>query len=203
MFNIRIPRRDLVSVEHSDQVKEKIVGTSPLITNVNVTISIGDLRVQFNGSADSVITSVISFLTKQIPTLELANKISLNYTVSDLIEAYSDIIKITPEGPRIFPTLDGLEVRRFSDKQIVALQLVASRIAKGLGKSDDDRLRMSDLQSATGLKSKSISSRLSELIKVGYAERDVVKNGGELPAYRITTSGISWLNTVLTKRKKT
>jgi hypothetical protein len=194
-----------VSIEHSDPGNEEIVSTTDDAadpkTNVNVTISIGDIRVQFNGSADSIITSVISFLTKQIPTLELANRISLNYTIAELIQSYSDIIKITPEGPRIFPILDGVELK-LSDKQIVALQLVASRIAKGLGKSEDDRLRMADLQTATGLKSKSISSRLSELVKIGYVQRDVVRNGGDLPAYRITTSGISWLNSILAKRKK-
>jgi len=191
-----------VSIEHCDRRNEEIVSTAADPgTNVNVTISIGDIRVQFNGSADSVITSVISFLTKQIPTLALANRISLNYTTAELIQSYSDIIKITPEGPRVFPILDGVELK-FSDKQIVALQLVASRIAKGLGKSEDDRLRMPDLQIATGLKSKSISSRLSELVKIGYVHRDVVRNGGELPAYRITTSGISWLNSILAKRKK-
>jgi hypothetical protein len=191
-----------VSIEFSDRGKEEIVGTADPGTSVNVTISIGDIRVQFNGSADSVISSVISFLTKQIPALDLANRISLNYTISELIQSYSDIIKITPEGPRIIPLLDGVELRKFSDKQIVALQLVASRIAKGLGKIEDDKLRMSDLQSATGLKSKSISSRLSELVKVGYVQRDVVRDGSELPAYRITTAGISWLNSMLAKQKK-
>ena len=192
-----------MSIEFSDRGKEEIVGTADPGTSVNVTISIGDIRVQFNGSADSVISSVISFLTKQIPALDLANRISLNYTISELIQSYSDIIKITPEGPRIIPLLDGVELRKFSDKQIVALQLVASRIAKGLGKIEDDKLRMSDLQSATGLKSKSISSRLSELVKVGYVQRDVVRDGSELPAFRITTAGISWLNSMLAKRKKT
>jgi len=191
-----------VSIEYSDRGKEEIVGTVDPGTNVNVTISIGEIRVQFNGSADSVISSVISFLAKQIPALDLANRISLNYTITELIQSYSDIIKITPEGPRIIPILDGVELRKLSDKQIVALQLVASRIAKGLGKIEDDRLRMSDLQSATGLKSKSISSRLSELVKVGYVQREVVRDGGELPAYRITTAGINWLNSMLAKRKK-
>jgi DNA-binding MarR family transcriptional regulator len=191
-----------VSIEYSDRGKEEIVGTVDPGTNVNVTISIGDIRVQFNGSADSVISSVISFLTKQIPALDLANRISLNYTITELIQSYSDIIKITPEGPRIIPILDGVELRKLSDKQIVALQLIASRIAKGIGRIEDDRLRMSDLQSATGLKSKSISSRLSELVKVGYVQRDVVRDGGELPAYRITTAGINWLNSMLAKRKK-
>lgn len=191
-----------MSIEYSDRGKDEIVGTADPGTNVNVTISIGDIRVQFNGSADSVISSVISFLTKQIPALDLANKISLNYTITELIQSYSDIIKITPEGPRVIPILDGVELRKLSDKQIVALQLIASRIAKGIGRIEDDRLRMSDLQSATGLKSKSISSRLSELVKVGYVQRDVVRDGGELPAYRITTAGINWLNSMLAKRKK-
>lgn len=191
-----------MSIEYSDRGKDEIVGTADPGTNVNVTISIGDIRVQFNGSADSVISSVISFLTKQIPALDLANRISLNYTITELIQSYSDIIKITPEGPRVIPILDGVELRKLSDKQIVALQLIASRIAKGIGRIEDDRLRMSDLQSATGLKSKSISSRLSELVKVGYVQRDAVREGGELPAYRITTSGINWLNSMLAKRKK-
>jgi hypothetical protein len=191
-----------VSIEHSDRGNEDIVTTADRGTNVNVVISIGDIRVQFNGSADSVMTSVISFLTKQIPTLELANRISLNYTIAELIHSYSDIIKITPEGPRIISILDGVEVRKLPDKQTVALQLVASRIAKGLGKAEDDKLSMSDLQSMTGLKSKSISSRLSELVKLGYVQRDVMGDGGELPGYRITTTGINWLNYMIAKRKK-
>lgn len=191
-----------MSIEHSDRGNEDIVTTADRGTNVNVVISIGDIRVQFNGSADSVMTSVISFLTKQIPTLELANRISLNYTIAELIHSYSDIIKITPEGPRIISILDGVEVRKLPDKQTVALQLVASRIAKGLGKAEDDKLSMSDLQSMTGLKSKSISSRLSELVKLGYVQRDVMGDGGELPGYRITTTGINWLNYMIAKRKK-
>lgn len=191
-----------MSTEYSDPVKEEIVGTASSGTTVNVMVSIGDIRVQFNGSADSVMSSVITFLTKQIPTLDLANRISLNYTVTELIELYSDIIKITPEGPRIIPALDAVELRKLSDKQMVALQLVASRIAKGLAKIGDDRLHMSDLQSATGLKSKSISSRLSELVKAGYVKRDVVRDGTELPAYRITTAGISWLNSFLARWKR-
>jgi hypothetical protein len=41
------------------------------------------------------------------------------------------------------------------------------------------------------------------LVKVGYVQRDVVRDGSELPAYRITTAGINWLNSMLAKRKKT
>ena len=43
--------------------------------NINVSITVGDVRVQFNGSIDSVLTSVINFIAKQVPTLDLAKKI--------------------------------------------------------------------------------------------------------------------------------
>ena len=50
-----------MSIEFSDRGKGEIVGTADPGASVNVTISIGDIRVQFNGSADSVISSVIEF----------------------------------------------------------------------------------------------------------------------------------------------
>ena len=37
-----------MSIEYSDRGKEEIVGTVDPGTNVNVTISIGDIRVKFN-----------------------------------------------------------------------------------------------------------------------------------------------------------
>src|ERR687886_379703 len=101
--------------------------------NVNVSITIGDVKVQFNGSANSVMTSVITFLAKQVPTIDLAKKISLNYAVTELIDTYSNLIKITPEGPRVIPQLGESEIKKLSDKEMVALQLIASKIAKDLG----------------------------------------------------------------------
>jgi hypothetical protein len=43
-----------------------------LDSNVNVSVIVGDIKVQFNGSAESVLTSVITFLTKQVPAIDLA-----------------------------------------------------------------------------------------------------------------------------------
>jgi DNA-binding MarR family transcriptional regulator len=170
--------------------------------NVNVSITIGDVKVQFNGSANSVMTSVITFLAKQVPTIDLAKKISLNYAVTELIDTYSNLIKITPEGPRVIPQLGESEIKKLSDKEMVALQLIASKIAKDLGKVGDDRMEISEIQSAMMLNPKSVSSRLSELVKAGYVVRDNVKNGTESAAYRITTSGIHWLSSTIAKKIK-
>jgi predicted transcriptional regulator len=160
--------------------------------NVNVTVTVGDIKVQFNGSADSVMASVINFLSKQVPSMDLAKKISLNYTALELIETYGHLIKMTPEGPRIIPEGDA----RLSDKDMVSLQLVASKIAKDLGMSQDDAMQVAEIHASTALNPKSISSRISEMVKAGHVARDEKEPG----KYRITTAGIHWLNSTITKK---
>jgi hypothetical protein len=171
-------------------------------TNINASITLGDIKVQFNGSAESVLTSIINFMTKHIPTLDLAKRISLNYAVTDLIETYSNLIKITPEGPRVIIS-DPYElgIKKISDKEMVALQLIASKIAKDVGKILDDAMQASEIQSTTTLNPKSVSSRLSELVNAGYVVRDNTKDGiGSAIVYRISTSGIHWLTSTMIKR---
>ncbi|MEP0825607.1 MAG: hypothetical protein HRF40_08985, partial [Nitrososphaera sp.] len=107
-------------------------------SNVNVTVTVGDVKVQFSGSADSVMASVLGFLSKQVPSMDLARKISLNYSAQELIETYAHLIKITPEGPRVIPDSDS----KLSDKDMVALQLVAARIAKDIGKLQEDAMQV-------------------------------------------------------------
>jgi hypothetical protein len=160
--------------------------------NVHVIVTFGDVKVQFNGSAESVMASVINFLSKQVPSMDLAKKISLNYTAVELIETYAPLIKMTLEGPRVIPDSDA----KLSDKDMVALQLVAVKIAKDLGRLQDDAMQVSEIHSSTALNPKSISSRISEMVKAGHVARDEKEPG----KYRITTSGIHWLNSTIAKK---
>ena len=163
-------------------------------SNVSVSVTVGDVKVQFSGSAESVMASVMNFLSKQAPAMDLAKKISLNYSTQELIESYSAVIKLTPEGPRVIPD----QGTHLSDKDVVALQLIATRIAKDLGKSKDDAMQVSDIQEATALNPKSISSRISEMVKAGHVARDQ----DEASKYRITTAGMHWLNSAIAKKLK-
>lgn len=160
--------------------------------NVSVSVTVGDVKVQFSGTADSVMASVFNFLSKQVPSMDLAKRISLNYEVTELITKYAHLVKITPEGPRVIPDSG----TRLSDKDMVALQLVAARIAKDTGKAQDDAMQVSEIQSATALNPKSISSRISEMVKAGHVARDEKEPG----KYRITTAGIHWLNSIVEKK---
>jgi hypothetical protein len=162
--------------------------------NVAASVTVGEIKVQFTGSPELVLSSIISFLSKQVPSLDLAQKISLSYSSADLIEAYSQFVKITPEGPRVIPDQEV----RLSDKDIVALQLVASKIAKDLGRTQTEAMQVSELQAVTGLNPKSISSRISEMLKAGH----VVRDEAESSKYKVTTAGIHWLDSVVSKKTR-
>ncbi|MER5174788.1 MAG: hypothetical protein ABJB76_05250 [Candidatus Nitrosocosmicus sp.] len=168
---------------------------------INVSVQFGDIKVQYSGEPDNVTSSVMNFLSKNIPELILARKISLNYSVSELIDLYSSIIKITPEGPKILLDNGEIKNKKLSDKEIVMLFLLGSKIAFELGKISDKSSPIADIQATTNLNPKSISSRLSELVKAGYVYKSVNKeNQLELVVYGITTVGISWLNNIITKK---
>ena len=171
------------------------------IDDVSVSIQLNDIKVQFSVGPENVLLSTINFPTKHIPELRLAQKISLNYSVSELIDMYSSIIKITPEGPKILPNLGEIHNKKFSDKEIVMLFLLGSKIAYELGKIPEKSSPISDIQTTTNLNPKSISSRLSELVKVGYVTKSVNKETQtESVVYGITTIGIKWLNDVMNKK---
>jgi predicted transcriptional regulator len=170
------------------RTSQKLSGTE----NVSVQVTVGDVKVQFSGTAESVMASVFNFLSKQVPSMDLARKISLSYDADELVAKYAGLVKITPEGPRVIPDSDV----RLSDKDMVALQLVAARIAKETGKVQDDAMQVSDIQSATALNPKSISSRISEMVKAGHVARDEKEPG----KYRITTAGIHRLSSIVDKK---
>lgn len=161
--------------------------------NVSVSVTVGDVKVQFSGTAESVMASVFSFLSKQVPAMDIAKKISLDYDVAELMAKYAHLVKVTPEGPRVIPDADV----RLSDKDMVALQLVAARIARDAGRAQDDAMQVSEIQTATALNPKSISSRISEMVKAGHVARDEKEPG----KYRVTTAGIHWLNSIVEKKK--
>ncbi|MDP9290699.1 MAG: hypothetical protein M3P08_21225 [Thermoproteota archaeon] len=169
--------------------------------NVSVMITMGDVVVKFKGSPDSVIASMITFVKKHIPTLDLAQEILLSYSVSDIMHACSGLIKITPEGPRVVLQYDKNGIKRFSDKEIIGLHLVAARIVKDQEDLQQEGMQVSEIQLVTELNPKSISSRLSEMIKGGYVKKENRLDETESVIYRITTVGIHWLTSTITQKK--
>ncbi len=160
--------------------------------DLRVSVSYGDVKVEFSGSPEVVIRSIHEFVAKVVPNIDLARMISINYSLSDLIQTFKEFIRITPEGPRVW-----LQDKKLSDREVIMLQLVALKAASLTGKTGSDAMSIAEVQGATGLYPKTISSRLSELTKLAQVERIEADGGGR---YRITTVGISRLSEQLSKR---
>src|SRR5271157_1164935 len=117
--------------------------------------------------------SLHEFVSKVIPNMDLARTISVNFSLNDLIQMFKDYIRVTPEGPRVWS-----QDKKLSDRDVILLQLVASRVSSLSGKGTSDAMSVAEIQAATGLYPKTISSRLSELTKQTQVERIDAEGGG-------------------------
>ncbi len=161
---------------------------------LTISVSYRDAKVEFSGSPEVVMRSLHEFVSKVIPNMDLARTISVNYSLNDLIQTFKEYVRVTPEGPRVW-TQD----KKLSDRDVILLQLVAARIASLSGKSASDAMSVGEIESATGLYPKTISSRLSELTKSAHVERVDSESGGK---YRIATVGVNRLGEQLSKKFK-
>lgn len=157
-----------------------------------VTVSYGEVKVEFSGSPDVVFRSLHEFISKEVPNIDLAKSISVNYSLNDLIQIFKDYIRFTEEGPRVW-----VSEKKLSDKDVIALQLVAAKAAMLSGRAKSDDMNVSELQTATSLLAKTIGSRLSELNKSGAVDRLEGEGTGR---YRITTVGVHALQAQLAKK---
>lgn len=166
--------------------------SSSIERQLTVAVSYGEVKVEFSGSPDVVFSSLHEFISKEIPNIDLAKSISVNYSLNDLIQMFKDYIRFTEEGPRVW-----VQDRKLSDKDVIALQLVAAKAAMLSGKARSDDMNVLELQAATSLLAKTIGSRLSELNKSGAVDR---LDGEGTGRYRITTTGVHWLHGQLSKK---
>ncbi|MGA1974366.1 MAG: hypothetical protein ABSG92_01905 [Conexivisphaerales archaeon] len=151
---------------------------------VRVHINFDGFEADLIGTPQEVAVSFNNLMTKQIPALELAQTLMLNYSLSELTNIFQDYVRMTPEGPRVITDA------KLSDKMLLALQLVSLKIGLEAAKLSSDKATLQDLERLTGLNPKSISSRLSEMTKAGHADRLASDNG---VFYYITTTGVNWL----------
>ncbi len=159
---------------------------------LSVVVTYGEVKVEFSGSPDAVFSSLHEFISKEVPNIDLAKSISLNYSLNDLVQMFKEYIRFTEEGPRVWG-----QDKKLSDKDVIALQLVAAKAALLSGKAKSDDMNLAELQAATSLLTKTIGSRLSELNKSGAVDRLERDGTGR---YRITTTGVHWLHAQLSKK---
>ncbi|MEM4312084.1 MAG: hypothetical protein QXX95_06825 [Nitrososphaerales archaeon] len=161
---------------------------------LTLTLYYKDLKLEFKGSPSSVLRSLNEFIAKELPAYDLAKRISMSYSAQDLVNLFSEYIKDTPEGISVW-----LGNKKLADKQIISLQLIANKLAYELGRIKKFGLTSSEIYELTNLKPKTVSSRLSELTKLGYVIKESDEKG---TLYKISTQGIQWVKDAIKKKEE-
>ena len=116
------------------------------LTDILVSITLEATKIDFKGEPNAVLASINEFFLKQIPNINLAKKISVNYSLEQLTSIFSKYVKLTPEGPRIW-----IENKKLSDREKICLQLIAFHIAYLAQNSNNSKISMNIISNLTGL----------------------------------------------------
>lgn len=145
---------------------------------LKVHLEFGELKADFEGDVNQVLESILRFLAKICPAVEVVRKITYTPDIVSIINNVAGIMEITDEGPVINREIN------LSAKNAICLALLGAYIGNRIGKLQKDTLTVSDLSKLTGKARKTISNDIPDLIESGLVEK--VSEG----EYRITQLGI-------------
>ena len=149
---------------------------------VTVHIKYGDVEQTFTGNVNDVWVSINRFFSEMIPAFDVARKAILTVDLEKLIDDCKNIIGVAPEGPSLL-----VSKQMLTDRETLALHLLAAYIGNKLGLLNENSLPKEELQAKLGKSAKIASTRLGELCREGLAVKT------EEGQYKITTIGIKRL----------
>jgi len=156
---------------------------------VKVLIEADGLRYEASGAAEEIIPQVLSFLSKSIPTYDLARKLAYIPDLSGITDKVAEFARITNSG-QLLLTRSTLP----ADEAIMIL-LFMGHLASKLGKRQHESVGIEDLAVGVGKAQKTIRNVIGELLKRGLITR------AERGAYQITPKGLMNLeNSMLTSQ---
>lgn len=132
---------------------------------IEVTIRYRDAEKTIRGNPQEVFRSAFQFLSEMIPALDIVSKITLTVNFADFLKEAAGVFAVTPEGVVVLTPPEAL-----TDRELVLLFLVRTKVSYETGKSEKETLLASDLISFTGKGSGTVAGRLSELSGEGLVE---------------------------------
>jgi len=146
---------------------------------MTIQVKYKSIEKTFSGSVEDVWLSVNRFFAEFLPSFEIANKLTLNVDLQELVRDCENIIALADEGPYLM-----VPRNRLTDNETLALLLLASYVGYKLDKVGSDAVSKEELQLKLGKDSKITSTRLGELVKSEIAAKTADEK------YKITTFGI-------------
>jgi len=146
---------------------------------MTVQVKYKNIEKTFSGSLEEVWLSINRLFAEFLPSFEIANKLTLNVDLQELVRDCENIITLADEGPYLM-----VPRSRLTDNETLTLLLLAGYVGCKLGKVGSDAVSKEELQLKLGKDSKITSTRLGELVKNEIATKTADEK------YKITTFGI-------------
>ncbi|MEM2928839.1 MAG: hypothetical protein QXP60_07740 [Nitrososphaerota archaeon] len=151
--------------------------------NLKINISYKDLSATFEGNPEQVYRSVIAFLEKVIPAYSLASRISYSINIQEILEKANKILAYNQNEGIFFLN----PINNYSLNDGIMLFLLKLYIEHSVGLRDSPEASLLELSNSLNKSQKSISGKLSNLIKNGYVRR--LSRG----SYVLTITGLKHL----------
>ncbi|MEM0381927.1 MAG: hypothetical protein QW059_01070 [Nitrososphaerota archaeon] len=150
---------------------------------LRVQLQLGDLKAEAEGSVEEVLRFVSSFIGQHLPAYGLARRLATGPDLINIMDALQMFIGHSEgEGLYIKPAARDLPI-----PQQILLYLAKRKLENLMALSQKGSVDVSELAEALGLNNKTLTARLTELVRGGLAQR--VERG----EYQATMAGIEEL----------
>ncbi|MFQ5763277.1 MAG: hypothetical protein ACE5PO_09595 [Candidatus Bathyarchaeia archaeon] len=144
---------------------------------LKATLTWGELKAEFEGNPDDILTNIVRFLSNVYPHLELVSELHLTPDATSLLENLRGVVALQHDGPII------LTSRKTTLEESLSLLLAAVYAGSKISLTAD-ALSVDDLLRLTGKSEGSVTGTLSRMKE----KRLVEKTDGT--GYKITAYGI-------------
>ncbi|MDW8083588.1 MAG: hypothetical protein RMI49_00075 [Candidatus Caldarchaeum sp.] len=147
---------------------------------LKVSINYGALKADFEGEPEEVYRSVVKFMEKNLPAYSLASKLAAAQGVEDILAKIKNFV--------VYDSTSGLylkaDLSKLPASAAVLVFAAVRHLNHLLGHSETSEFLSSEVADALGRSEKTVSGRLTELVKRGQLKR--LSRGG----YCITPAGL-------------
>ena len=150
---------------------------------VKVQIDANGLRYEASGTAEEMIPQILQFLSRAVPTYDLARKLLYVPDLASLTDKIADYSKMTNTGQLLLTGSD------LPAERAILVILFMAYLAKKTAKRETDALTIEEISNGVGKASKTIRNTIVELQRSGLIER------AERGRYKISPKGLMQLET--------
>ena len=152
---------------------------------VKVHVEANGLSYDASGSAEEIVPQLLQFLSKAVPTFDLAKKLLFVPDLAGLTDKVSDFAKMTTTGQLLLTRND------ISADRSISILLFMAHLANKMSKRESDSLSIEEIATGVGKAPKTIRNVIVELQKSGLIDR------ADRGKYRVTQKGLMQLENFL------